>query len=138
MTPIKKHARILEAKNRQQEEEEGKALKKQGKEGLIKEEDRGLNRRGEEDKGLNRKEEKRSELTAKGQGSIKIEQRSELTFKGQGSLKVAGRGIKKNVHFEAEAIVLNAALEGELEVLKECIEKVSRTRGRFKTVSVAT
>ena len=33
---------------------------------------------------------------------------------------------KKNVHFEAEAIVLNVALEGELELLKECIKKVRK------------
>ena len=31
---------------------------------------------------------------------------------------------KKRVKFEAEAVVLNAALEGELDLLKECITKV--------------
>ena len=34
-----------------------------------------------------------------------------------------GRRVKR-VRFEAEAIVLNAALEGELELLKECTRKV--------------
>lgn len=37
---------------------------------------------------------------------------------------VAKEKAEKHVKFEAEAIVLNAALEGELDLLKECIKKV--------------
>ncbi len=106
-TPSKKrHARMLEARNRQLVEEEGEALKKQHKHPVNK----GLNRREEDHKGLNRKIAKDEiELT-------------KFTSKGQGSMKVA---VEKHVQFEAEAIVLNAALEGDTAVMKECIKKVS-------------
>lgn len=38
--------------------------------------------------------------------------------------EVTTSGSKKKVKFEAEAVVLNAALEGDLELLKECLKKL--------------
>ena len=37
--------------------------------------------------------------------------------------KSKGRAVKK-VHFPADAIILNAALEGDLDLLKDCIREV--------------
>lgn len=126
----KRHANIIEAKNRQLVEEEGLAFRQQ----QMKQPGHRKKREGVE-----------SVTTPTTHGSIGVASEGATTtppllhipppdskWYDTGPATPLKRAelhskdkVKKKVHFDAEAIVLNAALEGELELLKECTRKVS-------------
>lgn len=120
----KRHASIIEAKNRQLVAEEGQALRQQQTKQLSRNkklEDK--NRKGVWSRGGG---------AMRGGGLLSIpppdskwyEEEKEPSLDQLTSDKQAKTKRKKRVRFDAAAIVLNAALEGELELLKECIVKV--------------
>ena len=94
----KRHGSIIEAKSRQLVEEEGQAFRKH----QIKKPSRDTN-------------EEPNLLTVPPPDSKWYKETAETSQRS---------GVKKRVEFDAEAIVLNAALEGELSVIKDCIRKV--------------
>lgn len=111
----KRHASIIEAKSRQLVEEEGLAFKqmKMPAEGVESEE-------GATPPPVS------SLLHIPAPDRKWYEDTTEHATPQKGvGLRNKGR-LKKSVHFDAEAIVLNAALEGELVLLKQCIGKVRK------------
>lgn len=114
----KRHASIIEAKSRQLVEEEGLAFRQQQL------------RSPDQDNGAGPQHEMATPTPGDSAGVQASDRKwyedRNAAERGAGSGKSsrgAGSG-KRRVHFDAEGIVLNAALEGELDLLKECITKV--------------
>lgn len=118
----KRHANIVEAKSRQLVEEEGHTFRQQ----LTKQQTPPTR------KGVWHQDES----TDGGAGeSPKLHGTDILSVPAPDTKWYEGEGVvlggvsqakheKRRVHFDAAAIILNAALEGELDLLKECIRKV--------------
>lgn len=131
----KRHASIFEARTRQLVEEEGHAFKQQvrlpgpAQKGVWSQKDR------YEDGGVKKE---RSELLGEGRGSSaggrrlpdldrsRSQDSYDVTIsQGRSEVKYSAAKTKKRVRFAAEAVVLNAALEGNLDLLKQCTLEVS-------------
>ena len=140
-TSKKRHASILEAKNRQLVEEEGQVLKQHSKQPIA---EKSIERKGvwpqeecdgedEEGEGgvttdvarvlmvpspdRNQYKETHSSVLQRTSEKLNPKNKSNIATRSAGKSK-------KEVRFEAEAIILNAALEGELGLLKDCVRKV--------------
>ena len=116
----KRHANIIEAKSRQFVEEEGHTFKQQALQGGTGE---GVWSQGEGTDGAGEPPILPSPHTS----GVSVPAPKPKWNREEGGVasSTAGRSKKeRRVRFDAEAIILNAALEGELDLLKGCIEKV--------------
>lgn len=111
---LTRHGNMLEAKHRQLAEEEGHAFRRQqrhhGKKDLTKWAWSGDTATQTTTETMSFKDHTTKGLSKKSEDGVKM--------------KEGRRKAKKKVQFVAEALVLSAALEGELELLMECVSKV--------------
>ena len=118
----KRHASIIEAKSRQLVEEEGHTFRQQQTKQQPLPVGKGTWHQDESTDGGAEKSPK-----PHGTGLVGVPVPDAKWYEERGVV-LGGVGQakreKRRVHFDAEAIILNAALEGELDLLKECIQKV--------------
>ncbi len=123
----KRHASIIEAKSRQLVEEEGHAFRQQQtrQHSLQRIAGKGAWSEGVGDSPVLPLSTRANVLSVP-MPDTKWYEGGSMSSGGaaSGGSPAKGKGRGRRVHFDAEAIILNAALEGELDLLKECIQKV--------------
>ncbi len=145
-TSKKRHTSKFEAKTKQLVEEEGISFRKMLSQMKLEPVDTSSSRSSSSQSSLQTKHEIEDEayppshntdqsatieLQAEGPEVLLIPQEDKMWFMSDQDvpshsiISTGKRNTSRKVHFAKEALILNAALEGEMNVLKDCIKEVS-------------